>query len=772
MVKRFFPFDDGAAPSGDMTAPELNALLGGKGAGLATMTALGLPVPPGFTIPTTECMAYLEGNGLDLTGVVAEGVAGIERAVGRRLGDRSAPLLLSVRSGAAVSMPGMMDTVLNVGMSAEVARAMAALTGDQRFAWNTFRRAVTSFAQVVRGADADELATLSARADEPGEAGALAFAAAVDEAGWTIPTDPQRQVVAAVEAVFRSWRSDRARTYRELEGIDHEAGTAATVQAMVFGNMGHRSGTGVAFSRNPSTGERALMGDFLVDAQGEDVVAGTHATMSLTEMADRWPALWDELVELSDRLEHHSADMVDIEFTVEDGKLWLLQWRRAKRSPVAVFRTAIAMAEDPDFPVDRAEAVRRCLPYLDDPPVTRQPAADDADRADNGADGAGPQDEGIEGIEGIVLATGLAASPGLVSGVLSLNPDDALARSETGDRVILIREETSPADVHGIGAAVGLVTTLGGMVSHAAVVARAWGLAAVVGAKGIVLSDGALTSGDRVVIAGEVVTVDGDNGRLLLGDRTSAGDVIPEVETIRRWARTVDDGHPDGGAVPADDTASAAAEAARSAAVSADDCLRVIALKGMGSAESVAGALGADEETVGDILAGLTERGTVLEMPGGRVRPSPEATARAEELWVEEREGLTDAFSSVLDRFHGPNMGLKQVVTAWQVRTVDGTETPNDHDDPAYDQSVLDRLRTEIHPEATPLIAEVAALLPRLGRYGDRLAAALAQLDEGDHRYVAHPLLDSYHTVWFELHEELIRLAGRNRRDETEAGRA
>ncbi len=767
MVQRSFPFDDRADPTEGMAAPELTALLGGKGAGLATMTALGLPVPPGFTIPTTECMAYLRGSGDDLSGVVADGVAGIERAVDRRLGDPSAPLLLSVRSGAAVSMPGMMDTVLNVGMTVDVARALAVLTGDQRFAWNTFRRAVISFAQVVDGAGGNELAALSADAAEPGEAGALAFAASVAASGWTIPAEPLEQVVAAVEAVFRSWRSDRARTYRELEGIDHESGTAATVQAMVFGNMGDRSGTGVAFSRNPSTGERALMGDFLVNAQGEDVVAGTHATMSLAEMAARWPALWDELAELSDRLEHHSADMVDIEFTVEDGKLWLLQWRRAKRSPAAVFRTAIAMAEDPGFPVDRAEAVRRCLPYLDNPPVVRNPTTgpgDDRTGADGSA-GRGPQ--GTE----IVLATGLAASPGLVSGVLSLDPDDALARSETGDRVILVREETSPADVHGIGAAVGLVTTLGGMVSHAAVVARAWGLAGVVGAQGMELSDRALTSGDHVVTPGELVTVDGDNGRLLLGDRTSAGQVMPEVDTIRRWERTVDAGLPGDGDKPSVGDDPSVGEAGPDA-VSADDCLRVIALKGMGSAEAIAGALGVDEAAVGEILTGLTDEGIVLEMPGGRVRPSPEATARAEALWAEEQQGLTDAFSSVLDRFHGPNMGLKEVVTAWQVRTVDGAETPNDHEDPAYDQSVLDRLRTEIHPQATPLIDEVAGMVPRLGRYGDRLAGALEKLDEGDHRYVAHPLLDSYHTVWFELHEELIRLAGRNRRDETEAGRA
>ncbi len=740
-LKLVYPFDH----RHDVVGPELAARLGGKGAGLAVMTALGIPVPPGFTIPTECCRTYLtEGWSSALADAVREGLAGIEVASGRRLGDPSNPLLVSVRSGAAVSMPGMMDTVLNVGMSPEVARGLARLSGDAVFAWDTYVRAVKSYAAVVAGAPDDELKGL-ASASSPArcdEATALAFAEAVRRSGYELPTDPQDQVAAAVEAVFRSWTSSRANAYRQREGIDAAMGTAATVQAMVFGNLGSRSGTGVAFTRCPSTGEAGLIGDFLIGAQGEDVVAGTHTSRPLHEMSSIWPEVWAELERVALSLEHHSADMLDLEFTVENGRLWLLQTRAGKRSPVAALRIAVAMANEPSFPVDRAEAVRRCRRYLDDPPTI----VDDTETADPDASA--------------VLATGLAASPGRAIGVLSVDPDDAVEREQRGERVILVRRETSPADVHGIAAAVGLVTTLGGLVSHAAVVARSWGLAAVVGAQGIELVDGALMSGDRRIPPGEVLTVDGDTGRLLFGSHPAGSRLLPEVETIRAWARVLEN---DAATV---DTVAGAEE------VTSDDCLRVVVLKGMGSAQAITEALVITGDHAEQLLGELEANGYLRPFTEGRLRPTPEAMARVDELYRAERIDRVDGFAAVLDRFHGPNRGLKEVITAWQVRSVDGAVIPNDHTDEVHDRFLLGRLMNEIHVPAGAVLDESETLLARLARYRHRLERALVRLDAGDHRFFAHPLLDSYHTVWFELHEELIRLAGRDRLSETQAGRA
>jgi pyruvate,orthophosphate dikinase len=747
MNSLFYAFDHAHEVQGD----ELKALVGGKGAGLAAMTELGIPVPPGFTIPTPACLAYLDnGWSQDLGDAVRSGVRGIETAVGRRLGDPVAPLLVSVRSGAKFSMPGMMDTVLNAGMTEAVARGFAERSGDAAFAWDTYRRAIVSFAQVVLGATADELAALDQQATQGAvseEAGALAFAAAVAQAGYSVPTDPHAQIDAAVEAVFRSWHSDRARAYRDREGIDHALGTAATVQAMVFGNMGDRSGTGVAFSRCPSTGEIGLMGDFLIGAQGEDVVAGTHQTMPLGELETQWPEIWAELNEVAQRLETDACDMVDLEFTVEDGRLWLLQTRVAKRSPAAVFRTAVEMANDPAFPVDRATAVDRCRDHLTDPPVLADP--NHSDESETAA----------------VIAAGLAASPGRAVGVVSLDPDDAVLRSERGERVILVRQETSPADIHGMGASSGLVTTLGGMVSHAAVVARSWGLAAVVGCAGIELTEDAMICGDTRIESGATITVDGDAGRVLLGEHRGGTMPLPEVEIIQSWARA------DGGAAGDPEQGDAAVAAGSGVAFGPDDCLRLIALKGMAGAASLTEPIGASEEAIAAVIAELEAQELVAEIMPGRMRATEAGAARVAELYAAEA-GIQPLCDAALDTFHEPNMLLKKVVTDWQVRVVDGEDTMNDHADAAYDQSVLDRLRSEVHAGVGPIIAQLAEQLPRLARYHERLEEALAKLDANDHQYVAHPLKDSYHTVWFELHEELITLAGRNRKDETAAGRA
>ena len=721
-------------PQGD----DLKSLLGGKGAGLVEMRKLGIPVPPGFTIPTTVCLSFLESGWTDaMSQAVREGLASLENTLGRRLGDADAPLLVSVRSGAVFSMPGMMDTVLNAGMTVDAARGFAQKTGDAQFAWDTYARAITSFAQVVLGADHNELAALQNKtAGVTPEAGAVAYAKAVASAGYEVPSDPLDQIMAAVKAVFESWHSARAKAYRDKQGIDHTLGTAANIQAMVFGNMGDTSGTGVAFSRDPSTGVYGLTGDFLIGAQGEDVVAGTHNTMPLAEMAERWPMLWDELCKVSDQLEQQIRDMVDLEFTVEDGKLWLLQTRAAKRSPRATFRAAVDMAEHPTFPVDRSEAIARCQELLTDPPMQTETATGDDDL--------------------VVLGKGLAASPGLAVGVLSLDPDDAVARLENGEKVILAREETSPNDIHGMGASVGLVTTLGGMVSHAAVVARAWGLAAAVGCDGIRFENGKLISGDTVVEPGTVISVCGETGRVFLGEKKGGKTPLPEVETIQSWAREAD----------ATETSDAGGD------VDPIDCLRAIALKGMTNATSLTEVLDAGAEAIEPQINALCAGGLLEALKGGRVRLSEDGKAKIAELLTADQAAGKAVCDEQLHPFHPPNIALKEIVTAWQVREVDGEQQPNDHTDEAYDAAVIERLKAEVHAPIYPIMQVLEGPLPRLSRYLTRLEVALAKLEAGDGRYMAHPLLDSYHTVWFELHEELIHISGRNRKAETEAGRA
>lgn len=494
---------------------ELAALLGGKGAGLARMSSMGLPVPPGFTLTTAACRAYLSDGWTDAhERAVAAGVAQIEAATGKRLGDASSPLLVSVRSGAEASMPGMMDTVVDVGMTDEVAAALARRYEARSFAADTQRRALLSHAAVVVD-PGDDCLRVAASIDDIDE-----LRHHLAEHGVTLPTSPLEQVNCAVRAVFDSWSTRRAVHYREAQGLDDTLGTAATVQTMVFGNVGSRSGTGVAFSRDPRTGRRGLMGDFLAGAQGDDVVAGNHETLPLDTLRERWPEVWTELDDVAHRLEHSFADMVDLEFTVEDGQLWLLQVRRAHRSALAELRAAIDMAEDPTFPVDRSEAVRRCRRLLEEPPTLISAASTG---------------------EEVVVVAGHPAAPGRAVGILCLDVDRAVELEAQGADVVLVRRETSPADVHGMGASVGFVTTLGGPVSHAAVVARSWGLPAVVGASELSILDAAVEAGGVRVEEGEVVTVDGDTGRLLLG--AHGGDRTPavEVDVIRRWAAEADE---------------------------------------------------------------------------------------------------------------------------------------------------------------------------------------------------------------------------------------
>ncbi len=518
---------------------------GGKGANLAEMAAIGLPVPPGFTIATSECLAYLAG-GADfshaLRNDVAVALAHVERTVGKRFGDAADPLLVSVRSGAAVSMPGMMDTVLNLGLNDETVEGLAATSGDERFAWDSYRRFVQMYSDVVLGLDhglfeeALEIAKEDRGLSSDTEMQAADWRALVDEfkaiarreLGHEFPQDVNIQLWGAIAAVFDSWDTERAKVYRRLNDIPHDMGTAANVQAMVFGNMGETSATGVAFTRDPSTGEKAYYGEWLVNAQGEDVVAGLRTPQYLTRarreaagaekpsMEEAMPAAYGELTAVFDLLEKHYADMQDIEFTVQQGKLWLLQTRSGKRTAKAALKIAVDMVGE--GLIDERTAILRVDPMALDQLLhpTLDPDA--------------PRD---------VLTTGLPASPGAASGRIVLDADTAERWAGRGEKVILVRVETSPEDIHGMHAAAGILTARGGMTSHAAVVARGMGRPCVSGANKVAIArEGrTLTIGHRELREGDVITIDGANGQVMAGEvATIEPELAGDFATLMEWA--------------------------------------------------------------------------------------------------------------------------------------------------------------------------------------------------------------------------------------------
>ncbi|MCI3949910.1 MAG: pyruvate phosphate dikinase, partial [Acidimicrobiales bacterium] len=479
-----FAHDHGAPP---MT---LKDLLGGKGANLAEMTSvLELPVPPGFTISTEACRDYMRGGwpeGLDAE--VVDARSRLEGAMGRRLGDPTDPLLVSVRSGAKFSMPGMMDTVLNLGLNDESVEGLAKQM-DERFAYDSYRRFLAMYGRIVLDLDGEPFEhLLEAAKEREGVASdsdvsaealrdlAERYKALVQEqTGSPFPMDPTEQLRGAIEAVFRSWNGARAVAYRRREHISDDLGTAVNVQAMVFGNRDESSGTGVGFTRDPATGERGEYGDFLVNAQGEDVVAGIRNTEPLAALKDRFPDIHDELLAIFARLEQHYRDMCDTEFTIEQGKLWMLQTRVGKRTGSAAVRMAVDMTNQRrrGWKISRDEALLR---------VT----------GDHIEQVLHPQ---FAGGQAQVIATGLAASPGAAVGHVYFSADDAAEASAGGTKVILVRSETSPEDVHGMQASQGILTSRGGLVSHAAVVARGWGIPAVVGADGVEISGRSFTAG-------------------------------------------------------------------------------------------------------------------------------------------------------------------------------------------------------------------------------------------------------------------------------------
>ena len=514
---------------------EYKDLLGGKGANLAEMTSvLKLPVPPGFTISTDACRAYMHGGWpAGLSDEITKHIARLEKTMHRKLGDPADPLLVSVRSGAKFSMPGMMDTVLNLGLNDKSVKGLAKVTDDDRFAYDSYRRFIAMYGRIVLDIDGElfdeplEEAKRHSGVKTDAELSAAELKDLADhykqvvksQTGKPFPQQPMAQLRGAVEAVFKSWNGARAIAYRVRERISHDLGTAVNVQTMVFGNRDDNSGTGVGFTRNAATGENRPYGDFLIKAQGEDVVAGIRNTEDLDALATHFPTIHDELFAIFERLERHYRDMCDTEFTIEQGKLWMLQTRVGKRTGGAALRMAVDMAKGTGrgaakWKLSKREAVMR---------VT-------ADHLDSVLH---PQFEG----HGKVLAKGLAASPGAAVGKVYFTADDAVDAADRGEKVVLVRNETSPEDVHGMMVAEGILTARGGLVSHAAVVARGWGTPAVVGAEAIKISGKQFAVGDIVVHEGDVISVDGTSGEVVLGEmKMAAAKPPPEFDVILGWA--------------------------------------------------------------------------------------------------------------------------------------------------------------------------------------------------------------------------------------------
>ncbi len=511
---------------------DMKDLLGGKGAGLAAMSNLDLPVPPGFTITTEACRTYMQSGELsgEISDQVEKNLTKLEESIGKGLGDAEDPLLVSVRSGAAVSMPGMMDTVLNLGINDDAVEGFAESTGDERFAYDSYRRFIQMFGDVVLDVDHGKFEeALEALKEERGAENDTELSAedfkkliegykqiVADETGGSFPQDPREQLKLAIQAVFDSWDNPRANRYRKEYGLPDDLGTAVTVQAMVFGNMGDTSSTGVVFTRDPSSGEQGLFGEFLMNAQGEDVVAGIRTPKPIAEMEEFLPNAFNELLETMQRLENEYREMQDIEFTVERDKLYMLQTRTGKRTAVAALKIAREMAdegiiscEEAVMRIDPHQLNQVLHPYID-------PEAD------------------LE-----VLAEGLPASPGAATGTIVFTAEEAEERGGTGEGVILVRKETTPDDVHGMVCARGTLTALGGMTSHAAVVARGMGIPAVTGCKTLSIdaAAGKLSINGKTFTGDDTITIEGSTGRVVEGDVPLVdAELSDDFEQVLAWA--------------------------------------------------------------------------------------------------------------------------------------------------------------------------------------------------------------------------------------------
>ena len=542
MTQYVYDFGDGQAAG----TSDQKHLLGGKGANLAEMTRLGLPVPPGFTVSTQTCLEFIADDSKipeAAKGEISEGLALLEKRMERRFGDVGSPLLVSVRSGAAISMPGMMDTVLNLGLNDVTVEGLAESTQNPRFAYDSYRRFIQMYANVVMDIDGHHLEDHLERTKEregvysDSELSVDALKALVETykkavvaaAGRPFPQDPMEQLWLSIDAVFRSWNNRRAIDYRDAHDIPHDLGTAVNVQAMVFGNMGDNSATGVAFTRDPNTGERRFFGEWLRNAQGEDVVAGIRTPQPINQESGasegdetlevELAGPYAELVEVYTKLEAHYRDMQDLEFTIQEGRLWMLQTRNGKRTPRAEVRIAVDMANEGLITRDEAikrvstESIERLLHPQIDPSAKRE-----------------------------ILTRGLGASPGAATGKIVLTPEEAVDSAGRGEACILVRRETSPEDIHGMLKAEGILTSRGGMTSHAAVVARGISKTCIVGAGEVVIDEAtqSVHIGDQVLRPGDIITLDGADGSVMLGAvATIQPETRPEVDELMGWVDAV-----------------------------------------------------------------------------------------------------------------------------------------------------------------------------------------------------------------------------------------
>ena len=512
---------------------EMKEILGGKGANLSEMTNLGVPVPAGFTITTEVCSLFLKENDypVGFADQLEKQLKDLEKSIGKKLGDPENPLLVSVRSGAAVSMPGMMDTVLNLGLNDKTVKGLIEKTGNERFAYDSYRRFMQMFGNVVMGLDhhlfEEALDTLKEKNNVKNDTDLTAenLQELIDEykkivkkeTGKNFPTNPLEQLKLSIEAVFNSWDNERAVSYRSINNITGFIGTAVNVQAMVFGNMGEDSGTGVAFTRNPSTGEKMFYGEFLMNAQGEDVVAGIRTPLPISELEKINKEVYGELVDIKDRLEKHYKDMQDIEFTIEQGKLFLLQTRNGKRTATAAINIACDMVDEKLLTKQEAllQIDARQLNQMLHPHIKKS-------------------------VKKEVIAKGLPASPGAACGKIVFNSDDAIEMSvDKNEKVILVRKETSPEDINGMNVSAGILTSRGGMTSHAAVVCRGMGKCCIAGCNEIIVNNSAkkLIIGDTVLNEGDVITLDGSTGEVILGEvKMEEPALTPNFKKIMLWA--------------------------------------------------------------------------------------------------------------------------------------------------------------------------------------------------------------------------------------------
>jgi pyruvate,orthophosphate dikinase len=526
--KYIYLFEEGDA--------QMRSLLGGKGANLAEMTRIGLPVPPGFTISTEACNEYLAAGGDFPAGMLEQvfsALSQLEAKTGKIFGDKSNPLLVSVRSGAAVSMPGMMDTVLNLGLNDDSVQGLAVLTGDERFAYDCYRRFIQMFSNVVLNIDHSKFDDIVERYKSKlrlifdyeipaSELKAIIneYKALVEkEKGFTFPQDVKEQMIMAIKAVFDSWNNQRAIVYRRINKIDDKLGTAVNIQCMAFGNMGQDCGTGVAFTRNPSTGEKELYGEFLVNAQGEDVVAGIRTPTPISKLQEQLPGVYQQFIDTCRKLESHYRDLQDIEFTVEKGQLYMLQTRNGKRTARAAVKTAVDMVEEGLISIE--EAIMR---------VDAQQINQLLHRQIDSSSEFSP------------IAVGLPASPGAACGKVVFEADLAEKQGAAGEKVVLVRSETTPDDIHGIVYAEGILTSRGGMTSHAAVVARGMGKPCVCGCESIKINaEGKYFEvGDRIIYEGDIITVDGATGGVMLGEVPMIEPTLSdEFEKLLQWANEI-----------------------------------------------------------------------------------------------------------------------------------------------------------------------------------------------------------------------------------------